>query len=430
MKTEQLDSNQRIAFPVCLFAEGNADYSSALDSEIHIVPTGKWVHWSGFEFEITSETVAEMVRNFNAKVRKGVYITAGHDNGMNGGELPAVGWFKELTDHGVNGLYGYVDWNDEGKRLLADKQFKYFSAELKFDYVDIETGEKYDVVLTGGALTNSPFFKQLDMDPADNFSEQEKGVLSFSVPTIVNQFNLNDGMDLKTIIAKNIADLTTEEKAFLNEHKAELSTEELTALASVIEADQETEADRLAREEQEKGDANEAAGLNRDGSTKVDASDKGGKGGRFISASELSALETKANQGVEALTKIRKMELSTKVEGLVLSVSNKTGRILDAEKASVVKFMEGLTTTQVDQFVNILNKLPKTAALFKEHGDSGKEVDASDVDSKAKEIDKLAHEKMAKHFTDTGRTMKYSDATKKVVAEHPELAMETAATAE
>jgi phage I-like protein len=57
-------------------------------------------------------------------------ITAGHDNGGNGGELSAIGWFKELIDRGVSGLYAVVEWTGEGKQLLSDRAFKYFSPEF------------------------------------------------------------------------------------------------------------------------------------------------------------------------------------------------------------------------------------------------------------------------------------------------------------
>jgi hypothetical protein len=39
--------------------------------------------------EITSADIAEFVQNFKDKVRLNFPITAGHDNGMGGGDLPA-----------------------------------------------------------------------------------------------------------------------------------------------------------------------------------------------------------------------------------------------------------------------------------------------------------------------------------------------------
>src|ERR1044072_7183982 len=113
------DSKQRFAFPIQLFGEG-ATFGE-LPDEIHVVPTGKWQHPVYGEMEITSAHVSEFVQNFRDRVRKDLPITAGHDNGMNGGELPAIGWFKELIDRGVKGVYAVVEWTEEGKQLLTQR---------------------------------------------------------------------------------------------------------------------------------------------------------------------------------------------------------------------------------------------------------------------------------------------------------------------
>jgi len=55
----------------------------------------------------------------------------------------------------------------------------------------------------------------------------------------------------------------------VREHKAESDAEQQSAFESVLnEAPAETSEEKAAREEKEKRDANEAAGLNRDGSPK------------------------------------------------------------------------------------------------------------------------------------------------------------------
>ena len=50
-----------------------------------------------------------MKKNFDDGVRLDIAVTAGHDNGFNGGELPAVAWFTELIDKGYEGLWGMMD---------------------------------------------------------------------------------------------------------------------------------------------------------------------------------------------------------------------------------------------------------------------------------------------------------------------------------
>src|SRR4051794_3432560 len=99
MSKKERDSKKRLAL-VQLFS----DVSSSVDvpDEIHVVPTGAWGHPLYGAMEITSADIAEFVKNFKDKVRLDLAITQGHDNGMSGGELPAIGWFTDLIDRGVN----------------------------------------------------------------------------------------------------------------------------------------------------------------------------------------------------------------------------------------------------------------------------------------------------------------------------------------
>jgi phage I-like protein len=188
MKQQEGDSKKRIAFPIQLFAEGSADVQ--IPDVIQVVPVGKWDHPAYGEMEITSAHIAEFAQNFKDKVRLDIPINAGHDNGMGGGELPAIGWFTDVEDRGVNGLWAGVKWTDEGERLLKARAFKYFSPEFYQDYEDPETRKKYGHVLVGGALTNKPYFKELEP------------VVSFSEPAIIHQFT--DDMNLKDILSKRL----------------------------------------------------------------------------------------------------------------------------------------------------------------------------------------------------------------------------------
>src|SRR5215210_2318693 len=117
MKQTERDSKQRIAFPIQLFAEGSTD--AQVPSEIHVVPTGTWEHPVYGEMEITTSHIAEFVKNFKDKVRRDIPITAGHDNGMSGGELPAIGWFTYVADRG--GLRAGVKWTAEGEQLIKQR---------------------------------------------------------------------------------------------------------------------------------------------------------------------------------------------------------------------------------------------------------------------------------------------------------------------
>ena len=400
MSKRQGDSKKRFAFAAKLFAEGST--SGELPSEIQIVPTGKWNHPAYGEMEITPADITEMKRNFDDGVRLDLPITAGHDNGMSGGELPAVAWYGELIDKGVNGLWSTVDWLSEGADLIKERSFKYFSSEFYADYEDPETGERRKNVLVGGALTNRPYFKE--MTPVGAFSET--GIMSQS---------FTEDMKLKDILAKKPTELSETEKAFVLEHKSELTAEQTTAFASVFDesAPEESEEEKAEREAKEQGDANEAKGLNRDGSVKIEASEKGIV---KISATEYATLQEKANKGHQAFAEVEKMKLDKEVEKLVFSSSNAEGRILPKGKDAVVSFMVALSEKQRDQFRNILNSLP-THKLFGEMGDAGRHETA---DTTAAKVDALVRAKI----TASEGKLSYAVALKQVMASEPKLASE------
>lgn len=412
MPTIMQERKNRFAFPILLpkemvFAEIGDEV------EMHIVPTGKWDHPAYGEMEITSKEIAQFVQNFKDKVRLDIPITAGHDNGMNGGELPAIAWFKELEDRGVSGLWGIVKFTEEGKQLLSDGSFKYFSPEFYEVYEDPQTRKTYNYVLVGGALTNKPYFKEL------------KPVASFSEPTIINQFSDNNTMDLNTILAKQVADMTEEEKQFVRDNQETLTDEQKETVKDVLTVDEsgddsdgkgdgdgssEEAGDDNGEGAGDEGDGEDAGNGEEDGAP-VTASEKGKKG-RFMSEAEIAALEAKANNGQQAFTELNKMKLEQRFSDLTVSRSNEAGRFLPKQKTAVVKFMEGLKPTQLDQFTEIVKNLPKVS-LFTENGDG-----SAVATNTAKALETKVQEMIA---ASEGGKMKYSDALKKVLAAHPEL---------
>ena len=389
MKQGEPDSKKRIAFPI-LLPEGMAFAEKTV--ELHVVPTGKWDHPVYGEMEISSADIAEFVQNFKDKVRRDIPITAGHDNGMNGGELPAIGWFKELIDRGVKGLYAYVEWTEEGARLLREGAFKYFSPEFYETYSDPETGETPHNVLVGGALTNKPYFKELDAP-----------VLAFSEPAIMNQFK--ESMDLKEILAKKAEELSADEKTFVREHKDELDADQQSAFASVLE-------DAKPEDKPEDTPEDKPEDKPQGGDTPpVEASEKGMI---KVSASEFAALKAKADEGARAFAEVEAMKLITKVDTLIFSEKNTSGRILPKQKDAVVTFLKTLSEKQRDQFYNILGNLPKAdASIFSEVGDGGGDLGTSQ--SVYKKISSLANEKIK---ASEGK-LSFSDALKQVYKENP-----------
>ena len=378
------------------FDEGDAGVSSGIPTTIHLIPVGQWDHDLYGPILITASDIREFEQNFNMNVRKGVFITAGHEGFQ---ELPAVGWITKVESR-ADGLWGDVDWNDMGKEALSDKQFKFYSPEFYRDYEDPQNHQLYRNVMTGGALTKSPYFKEL-----------EALVMSDKIAITKTKHSENT-MDLATLLAKKMEELTAEEQAFIKANSASLTDAQKAEYTAIIDAPAETTEtaeEKTAREAKEAGDANEAAGLNRDGSQKETHSE-GVKKMVQISASELAALTAKADQGHEAFKELEKTKLAGAVSALTFSATNKTGTFLPKDASEVSKFMETLNAAQRTSFSALMAKIPKTTQeLFAEKGVGAAAVEGTGlaeveakIAAKQKENPKL----------------KYSDALKEVMSEN------------
>jgi phage I-like protein len=409
------EDTKRIAFPIRLFGDDKGSTFSEAPEEIHVVPVGEWNHPAYGEMKITVEDIGEFIENFNKGIRKDLPITAGHDNGMSGGELPAVGWFVGLINRGGNGLYAAVKWTEEGMKLLREGAFKYFSPEFYDVYEDPETRQRYRHVLVGGALTNNPYFKELD------------AVATFSEPSIINQFNEINSMNLQELLAKDVTSLTDEEKTFIREHASELTDEQKESHKEVLEADEDGSDDGAddgsGSDDGDGDDAGDDAGDEGSDEGSDDGDGEGGDAGGddgqqnasdkhvMIKASELAALQDKANKGHKAFDALEAMKVDKAVERMVFSQSNPTGHVLPKQKGAVVSFVKSLSEKQREQFTNIVNNMPKVG-LFSEVGDGG--GNTSDV---SKEVETAVQAKIKA----SENKLAYAEALKEVFAENTDL---------
>lgn len=389
------NSKKRIAFQVRLFSDTPSD-ESELPTEIQVIPTGEWDHPIWGSMKIDADTIAEFVENFNKVIRKAkVPITAGHSVME---ELPAIGWFTELFDRGDNGLYATVEWTSKGKELLLEGAYKYFSPEYYTVYEDPATHRKYKNVLVGGALTNHPFFKELD------------DVVAFSEPQFINQFS-ESIMTIEEILAKAAGERTEDEVAFLEENKDDFTDEQTEQLEGETGADDGDDSDKGDDDDdgadEGKGDDDEG------GDDKKEASAPKGKL-VTMSAAAVAALEEKANLGATAFSELDKMKVATSVEKMTFSSTNAKGHFTPKQSEAVEKFMFSLDETQRAQFTNIVNNMPEMK-MSEEIGDGGtEEVKASDL------LDKKADE-LVTASVKAGEKMTYSEAVKQVLRDNPEL---------
>lgn len=126
---------------------------------INIFPKpGTYKHPVWGDVEVTEEGNQEFVDNFaNQVYQEHIAIDAEHEPKLSG----AVGYMKELSLNEDGSVEATIDWTERGKQLIEQDGYKYISPEWFEHWQDPATEDKFDNVIVGGALTNSPFFKDL-----------------------------------------------------------------------------------------------------------------------------------------------------------------------------------------------------------------------------------------------------------------------------
>lgn len=332
--------------------------SDSNTSTIEILRTGTWSHPFYGEIEITNERLSRFKANFDSRVRK-TDLPIDREHHSDDG---AVGWIKEVfhevTSDGVGILKARVEWTEEGAADVKAKKYRYFSPEFSDEYEVASSGEIFQDVLIGGAITNRPFFEEL-----------EEVVLSDTQPFL--QFSMTKVLKGGE---KTMAKLTVDQlKAKLKEDpnfkptEEEASAEELKAAQEAIVAEKAAEEGNEGEGEGEGGDEAD----NQDGAGKnepVKGSDKG-KGKTFsISEAEYKALKFAAESGAKAHKELRKSQIYSEVDGLTFNSKTKEGVLLPKDADKVKQFALTLGDNQRKMFFDILRNLPKADKLFSEVG--------------------------------------------------------------
>ncbi len=162
-------------FPIEIkFDEVTAITDADLDSikiaeTIQLLRVGVFHHPKLGELPITKSMLKSMVKNFDNKVR-GIDIAIDYKHESND---IAAAWFTELyLSEDEKELWGRQNWTPKGKRKLADKEFRYVSADFLMNYQDNETLKEFGPTLMGAGLTNRPIIKR--MEPAIELGEEIK----------------------------------------------------------------------------------------------------------------------------------------------------------------------------------------------------------------------------------------------------------------
>lgn len=340
---------KNIALPFVL----KANTDGSFPTEIEIAKTGYWsTPWHG-EFELTQSDFDMAVLQFQA----GKYRVNGSEPlpgtlDHNGGESPAA--FRITDIYRVEDtLWATVTWTELGKEKLARDEYRYISFEYCTRANPMpnpqNANEIFVNVVTGATLTNDPLFKDL------------KPVLA-SARSGDRDNQEGDDMDLKLIRAKKLEDLSDEEKAFLEENKADLTDDERTAFGITVEAT-ETDDEKAKREADEKAQADKEAAdkAAADEAQKLEASTKGMSAtqkAEFVKLqASVKALEADAKAGREARTELLRNQLTASVKanvdrGAIKSDQLEAGVDLlmassEGDRAKLTAFLDALPTNEL-----------------------------------------------------------------------------------
>ena len=132
--------------------------SSAKWTAIAVV--GKWKGHIAGEFELTQIDLEQIVTNFSDAKSKDVVVDFEHQSTENI-KAEATGWAVDLKVENST-LFAKVEWLAETKELIKSKKYKYLSPVLIRNTLHPITGENIGWSLHSIALTNTPFFQELD----------------------------------------------------------------------------------------------------------------------------------------------------------------------------------------------------------------------------------------------------------------------------
>lgn len=138
-----------------------------IPDRVQVIRCGKFSTPQNGDFEITPEMLLSFKKNFELNVR-GIDLAIDYAHKS---EDEAAAWFKtiELSDDGQE-LWCQVEWTPGGRRALADRKFRYLSADFTFNFINNETKQQYGPTLFGAGLTNRPVIK--GMEPVVQLNER------------------------------------------------------------------------------------------------------------------------------------------------------------------------------------------------------------------------------------------------------------------
>lgn len=136
---------------------------AALPERVPLIPVpGEYDHPAYGTISLSAERIDRFVANHNARVyQQRIPIDAEHQTKLSG----ALGYLGDARVEPDGSVSASVEWTPRGEQLVKSGGFRYVSPEWYDDWSDPATGETFDDVLIGLAITTRPFFKETALPP-------------------------------------------------------------------------------------------------------------------------------------------------------------------------------------------------------------------------------------------------------------------------
>lgn len=150
-----------------------------------IAKTGSWKGHIAGEFELTQKDLNQIVFNFQ---NSGIDIVVDYEHQtLLGAEAPASGWIKELKVED-NTLFAKIEWTKRAKEQIKANEYRYLSPTLIKDAKDSKSGNSIGWYLHSVALTNTPFFQELEpISAKQNQNNKERNMSKEELEKLQNE---------------------------------------------------------------------------------------------------------------------------------------------------------------------------------------------------------------------------------------------------
>lgn len=221
-------------------------------------------------------------------------------------------------------------------------------------------------------------------------------------------------MNLDEIRSKDAADVTDEEKQFLQEHVAELNEDERTKFGVEVPANPEQPQEPASPEQPEENPAQPEQPAEEPAAP---AEMSQGKGEAItLSRAEFAALQQAANAGAQAKVELDRQRTHKEAEKFVFSATNQDGTFLPKSHDKLTNFMFSLSSKQKAAFSDLMAEMPKGLnKLFSTAGEDGSTISSSDDPSE--QLNAMAQAKMTQAIKD-GQPVTFAQALKEVAKEN------------